>query len=207
MKRFELKKQALAALKGHWGVAILVGLAHIGICYVASLIPVIGWAAAFVTPVFTFGIAAFYLSVVRAGDIKFETLVTVPFKGFLKKWGACWLQALYLSLWSMLFVIPGIIKAYAYAMTEYIMLDNPELGINEAITKSRQMMKGYKWKLFVLDLSFILWRLLCMIPVAGTIINVLFLTPYVTATRAQFYEELKKIKAEEVVAEVVADAE
>lgn len=195
MKCSDLKAQAKAALKGHWGVAILVTLAYIGVMYIVSLIPVIGWALALATPVFAFGIAAFYLSVIRNGDVKVATLFTVPFDGFLKKLGACWLQALYLTLWSMLFIIPGIVKSYSYAMTEYILLDNPEMGINEAITKSRQMMNGYKWKLFVLDLSFILWRLLCMIPVVGQILNVLFLTPYVAATRAQFYEELKEIQS------------
>ena len=194
MKRSELKKQAKAALKGHWGVAILVGLAMVGINWIIGMIPVIGWAVSLAAVVFDFGIAAFYLSVVRAGDIQFSTLFSASFEGFAKKLGTMWLQILYIFLWSLLFWIPGLIKSYSYAMTEYILLDNPELTANEAITKSREMMDGYKWKLFVLDLSFIGWRILCMIPLLGTVLSLLYVNPYVTATRAQFYEELKAIK-------------
>jgi uncharacterized membrane protein len=194
MKRSELKKQAKAALKGHWGVAILVGLALTGINYAVTLIPVIGWIVSLAAVVLEFGFAAFYLSVIRAGDIKFSTLFNASFEGFFKKLGTYWLQVLYLALWSLLFFIPAIIKGYAYAMTEYILLDNPELTANEAITKSREMMDGYKWKLFVLELSFIGWRILCMIPLLGTALSLLYVNPYVTATRAQFYEELKAIK-------------
>lgn len=194
MKRSELKKQAKAALKDHWGVAILVGLAMVGINWLIGMIPVIGWIVSLAAVVFEFGIAAFYLSVVRAGDIQFTTLFSSSFEGFAKKLGTMWLQILYIFLWSLLLWIPGIVKSYSYAMTEYILLDNPELTANEAITKSREMMNGYKWKLFVLDLSFIGWRILCMIPLLGTVLALLYVNPYVTATRAQFYEELKAIK-------------
>ena len=189
MKRSELKKQAKAALKGKWGIAILIGLVYIAISYVAGSIP----GASLVTPVFAFGFAAFYLAVTRGGEAKFEMLFTESFSNFLKKWGAVWLKTLYLLLWYLLFIIPGVVKSYSYAMTDYILLDNPEMGVNEAITESRRMMNGYKWKLFVLDLSFIGWRLLCLIPVVGTVLNVLYLTPYIAATKAQFYEELKKV--------------
>ncbi len=194
MKRSALKKQARAALKGHWGIAILVGLALIGVNWVIGMIPVIGWIVSLAAVVLEFGFAAFYLSLVRAGDVKFVTLFTASFEGFFKKLGTYWLKVLYLFLWYLLFIIPGIVKSYSYAMTNYILLDNPELTANEAITKSRQMMKGYKWKLFVLDLSFILWRLLGMIPFFGTLLNLLYVNPFYTATRAQFYEELKAIK-------------
>lgn len=194
MKRSELKKQAKAALKGHWGVAILVGLAMVGINWLIGMIPVIGWVVSLAAVVFEFGIAAFYLSVIRAGDIQFTTLFSSSFEGFAKKLGTMWLQILYIFLWSLLLWIPGIVKSYSYAMTEYILLDNPELTANEAITKSREMMNGYKWKLFVLDLSFIGWRILCMIPLLGTVLGLLYVNPYYTATRAQFYEELKAIK-------------
>jgi uncharacterized membrane protein len=194
MKRSALKKQARAALKGHWGIAILVGLAMIGVNWVIGMIPMIGWIVSLAAVVLEFGFAAFYLSIVRAGDVQFVTLFTASFEGFFKKLGTYWLKVLYLFLWYLLFIIPGIVKSYSYAMTDYILLDNPELTANEAITKSRQMMKGYKWKLFVLDLSFILWRLLCMIPFFGALLNLLYVNPFYTATRAQFYEELKAIK-------------
>ena len=74
------------------------------------------------------------------------------------------LQGLYTVLWSLLLVIPGIVKIYSYAMTPYIMAEHPSLTANEAITESRRIMDGNKWRLFCLDLSFIGWELLCALP-------------------------------------------
>ena len=74
------------------------------------------------------------------------------------------LQGLYTALWSLLLVIPGIVKTYSYAMTPYIMAEHPSLTVNEAITESRRIMDGNKWRLFCLDFSFIGWELLCSVP-------------------------------------------
>ncbi len=74
------------------------------------------------------------------------------------------LQGIYLFLWSLLFIIPGIIKWYSYAMTPYIMSENPQLSVNEAITESRRIMDGNKWRLFCLECSFLGWWLLCALP-------------------------------------------
>ena len=74
------------------------------------------------------------------------------------------LQGLYTALWSLLLVIPGIVKTYSYAMTPYIMSEHPSLTVNEAITESRRIMDGNKWRLFCLDFSFIGWELLCSVP-------------------------------------------
>lgn len=74
------------------------------------------------------------------------------------------LQGLYVALWSLLLVIPGIVKSYSYAMAPYIMAEHPALTANEAITESRRIMDGNKWRLFCLDFSFIGWELLCSLP-------------------------------------------
>lgn len=74
------------------------------------------------------------------------------------------LQGLYVALWSLLLFIPGVVKAYSYAMTPYIMAEHPGLTANEAITESRRIMDGNKWRLFCLDLSFLGWELLCTLP-------------------------------------------
>ena len=127
------------------------------------------------------------------------------------------LMALYTILWSLLFVIPGIIKTYSYAMTPYIMAEHPEMTVNEAITESRRVMDGNKVRLFCLAFSFIGWGLLCMLPmfIAMTIIIIrmrvtgdittllwlipcgipsfvgtLFLTPYQQAAFAAFYRDV-----------------
>ena len=80
--------------------------------------------------------------------------------------GICmkFLQGLYIALWSLLLVIPGIVKTYSYAMTPYIMSEHPSLTANEAITESRRIMNGNKWRLFCLDFSLIGWELLCSVP-------------------------------------------
>ena len=99
------------------------------------------------------------------------------------------LMNLFVFLWTLLFIIPGIIKAYAYAMTPYILVDNPELGPNEARLKSIEMMRGHKWKLFGLQLSFIGWFLLCLLSLG---VGFIWLMPYVRTTYAAFYRNLKE---------------
>jgi len=127
------------------------------------------------------------------------------------------LMGLYTFLWSLLFVIPGLIKGYSYAMTPYILAEHPELSVNEAITRSRQVMDGNKWRLFCLGFSFIGWQLLCALPTliaAGGVlgmtygtrswlsllwlipagipsfIGMLFLRPYQEAAYAAFYRDV-----------------
>jgi uncharacterized membrane protein len=97
------------------------------------------------------------------------------------------LAGVFIFLWTLLFIVPGIIKSYAYAMTPYILIDNPELGPNEARLKSIEMMRGYKGKLFGLDLSFIGWHLLCILSLG---IGYIWLQPYLSTARAAFYQEL-----------------
>jgi uncharacterized membrane protein len=87
-----------------------------------------------------------------------------------------------------LFVIPGIIKKYSYALTPYILKDNPKLEYNSAITLSRKMMDGHKWELFYLQFSFIGWAILSCFTFG---IGYLWLIPYIQTTQAAFYEEVK----------------
>ena len=100
------------------------------------------------------------------------------------------LRDLFLTLWCMLFVIPGIVKAYSYRMVPYILKDNPELSATEVITKSREMMNGNKWSAFVLDLSFIGWFLLSVLTCG--ILTIFYTNPYYYNTCAALYTELKK---------------
>ena len=95
---------------------------------------------------------------------------------------------LYTLLWTLLLVIPGIIKGYAYSMTPYVMNDHPELDAEDCIHESRMIMRGHKWKLFCLDLSFIGWAILCLFTLG---IGFLWLQPYMESSHAKFYEELK----------------
>ena len=111
-------------------------------------------------------------------------------QAFLQKF----LRALYTFLWSLLFIIPGIIKHYSYAMTPFIMAENPEMTAKEAIRLSRQLMDGHKWELFCLCLSFIGWQFLVLLTVG---VGSFFLNPYVEAAHAAFYRD--KIAPKQVV--------
>lgn len=97
------------------------------------------------------------------------------------------LTNVYITLWSLLFVIPGIIKGYSYSMAPYIMAEHPELGANDCITRSRHMMDGHKFELFCLDLSFIGWSILCIFTFG---IGFPFLSAYNQAARAAFYRNI-----------------
>jgi len=99
------------------------------------------------------------------------------------------LQSLYVILWSLLFVIPGIIAFYSYAMTRYILAENPEMDAREAIALSKEMMRGNRWRLFCLQFSFIGWSILCTLTLG---IGNLWLTPYKQAAVAAFYRDLNR---------------
>lgn len=98
------------------------------------------------------------------------------------------LKNIFIFLWSLLLIIPGIIKAYAYSMVPYILADNPNIGVKKAIDLSNEMTKGHKFDMFVLDLSFIGWYLLGALALG---IGVLFVMPYENATKAELYLVLR----------------
>lgn len=135
-----------------------------------------------------FGYCAYLITVTRNKDSDFGKLLS----GFNRFGDVCItgiLKWLFTGLWSLLFVIPGIVKSYSYAMTMYIMQDHPELSGNDAITKSRQMMDGHKFDLFILDLSFIGWYLLGSLTFG--ILIIFYVEPYRQVTRTNFYEQLR----------------
>lgn len=114
------------------------------------------------------------------------------FSGFKTKYmrniGTMILVSIKTFLWTLLFIVPGIIKSFEYAIIPYILADNSEITYKEAFAKAKEMMTGNKWRLFKLEFSFIGWALLC-IPTFG--IGVFFLAPYMEAALAEFYVELK----------------
>ena len=162
------------------------------------------------------GYAIFNLKLVDNKEVEFKDLFSQFHRlgdGFCMNF----LVGLYTVLWTLLFVIPGIIKGYSYAMTPYILAENPGMTATEAITDSRRIMDGNKWRLFCLEFSFIGWGLLCAAPslivigiLAGSAVRtgniltilwaiplsiplsagMLFLRPYQEAAYAAFYREV-----------------
>lgn len=101
------------------------------------------------------------------------------------------MRQMYVFLWSMLFVIPGIIKGYEYRMIPYILAEHPDIDSEQAFAISKQMMDGNKWNAFVLDLSFIGWWLLSAI--TCNILSIFYVHPYTLMTSAELYVALKEI--------------
>ena len=132
------------------------------------------------------GYAQFLLKQYNRANFEVKDLFS-QFERFGQAFLQRFLRILYTSLWSLLFIIPGIVKSYAYAMTPFIMAENPEMTASEAITASKEMMDGHKGELFTLDLTFIGWDLLCLFTLN---IGHLWLNPYKNAAYAVFYKDL-----------------
>jgi len=108
------------------------------------------------------------------------------------------LKSVFIFLWSLLFIIPGIIKNYSYSMANYIMAENPDIDALEAITKSKNMMRGNKFSLFILHISFFFWYLLIPITLGLALI---YIKPYVQAANMNFYLNIKNSEEEEELKE------
>ena len=109
-------------------------------------------------------------------------------EGFLQ----LFLRNLFVALWSLLFIIPGIIKALSYAMTPFIMAENPDMTALEAINASKELMDGHKAELFMLELTFLGWILLCALTLG---IGSFFLNPYLNAAHTAFYKNITSAEA------------
>lgn len=109
------------------------------------------------------GYSVFNLNLVDKKEAKFGNLFSC-FNRFGAGFCMNLLMGIFLFLWSLLFVIPGIIKSFSYAMTPYVLAENPRMTAKQAITKSRWLMDGNKWRLFCLNFSFIGWALLSILP-------------------------------------------
>lgn len=115
--------------------------------------------------------------VYKSGQLK-NSIITMFMKG-LFQW-----------LWTLLLIIPGIIKSYEYRMIPYILSENPGISRKRAFEISKQMMKGNKWKTFVLDLSFIGWQILSALTIG--ILGIFYVNPYVQGTNAELYAYLRE---------------
>ncbi len=181
---------ARESLSGNWLNAVLAYLIIIGITSVISTFQVVTWI---IIGALTYGLYLYFLILVRENAGDFNLLFKAfSFSGknlglFGKTLGLYLLMSLYVFLWLLLLIVPGIIVAYSYRMAFYLMIDDPEIGISAALRQSKEMMYGYKTRLFYLDLSFIGWCLLCILTLG---IGILWLSPYMLTSQTIFYEEL-----------------
>ena len=196
MKAKDYRMQAWAAWKGNWKTFALISLVYTLITGACSAIPTVGSVASLViSGPFALALAMISLKVLRAEGIEVGNLFD-GFQNFKTAFLLGLLNGIFTALWSLLFVIPGIIKAYSYSMSTYILADNPTMNQGDARKASIEMMKGHKWELFCLHFSFIGWYLL-----TGLTLGILglWVTPYTQTATAAFYENLKN-QAADVVA-------
>lgn len=211
----EYKNAALAALKGNWAPFVVAMIIMMAFMYVimgpymvveqASLglhqVPVSPVFALIACAVYILGMPLLVMPLTLGYDYATNRLLVEGdnravgnlFRDSFGRWGrkvwGMFLMTLFTSLWSFLLIIPGLIKYYAYALTPYILIDNPELSANQAINLSVKMMKGHKFDLFFLHLSFIGWIFLSIFTFG---IGLLWLIPYMVTAQAAFYQDVKK---------------
>jgi len=157
-----------------------------GIGYIALVAIVLTIVFFILGSIVAIGYAAFNLDLVDGRRGRIETLFAYFSHGKTAV-AARLLQSIYILLWTFLLIIPGIVAMYSYAMTDYILAEYPELSADEAITRSKQMMQGNRFRLFCLQLSFIGWDILCAFTFD---IGDLWLRPYKRAATAAFYREI-----------------
>lgn len=200
---YELRAAARESLSGNWTYPVLATLIYLAISITCNVIPYVSFLIAifFIKPL-AYGISIAMLKFFRGEKEKVVENEFAIFNDYPRILGTTLLQFVYIFLWSLLLLIPGLIKMYSYAMTYYILHDNPEIRAEEAICRSMKMMDGHKWQLFCLHLSFIGWLLLSILTLG---IGTLWITPYIENSTAAFYEDLKNQfdSAETPTAEVI----
>ena len=210
----DLMADARRSLSGNWGMAILGYILYTvllmsfsmfvftAVIFV-SMISQLGGADAvvatgamnlfanlvemLVSGAFMVGFAGFFLGIAQEGAARLE-LLFIGFQRFWKSFGTYFFYTLFIVLWTLLFIIPGIIATFRYAMAFFIIADDADCGPLEAISRSKEMMKGNKWKLFCLHWRFVGWALLAVFLTFG--IGFLWLIPYMQTSFAKFYEDV-----------------
>ncbi len=190
--RFEIRARARKALGGNifattWLLVLVAGLIVNAIMGVVSFTYV---GPLILTGPLSYGLIKVILKAVREQDSKVE--LGDLFKGFTEDFVGNFLTGLLVTLftflWSLLFVIPGIVKMYSYSMALYIKTDHPEYTAKQCIDESRKMMNGHKMELFLLQLSFIGWMFVGALCLG---VGTLWVNAYMQTATACFYEELK----------------
>lgn len=208
----EYKNEALSILKGKWGVSVLAVIVYVVISLLAfvpyevkvfTMDPTdlkaaaglarwlgLGLIVAFLVlgPLLVGLVNAFKRLLLAGDDRVVYNEFKIGFGNWLHHvWGYL-LKNILVALWSLLFIIPGIVKSLAYSMTNYILVDHPELSVNRAIDLSQEMMRGHKYDLFYLYLGFAGWFILSIITLG---LGFFWLVPYAQVAQASFYQDVK----------------
>lgn len=184
MDRKELKSLAKQQIKGNIGILFVIVLVCSVLTVVASYIPIVG--DFIVVPAFTIAITRIYIGI-AAGKRPEVSDAFGGFKDFWISFKTSFFVGIFTMLWSLLFIIPGIVKSYSYMMAPYIVAEDPSVGALEAIARSERMMRGHKMEAFILELSFIGWILLSIVTFG---IALIYAGPYMQTTMVNFYNKI-----------------
>lgn len=173
-----LRNQAYEALRGKWTPAVVTSLVFcilLGVAVSLSRVNALLYLIAYLGGASIVAIGMLYAcwDLFTKGTLPEAGALFAPFKQYARTVGAVLLVFVYTLLWTLLLVIPGIIKAYSYSMTFYILRENPEMTAGDAITASQKMMDGHKMDLFLLSLSFIGWAILASITFGNGVRSIL----------------------------------
>lgn len=199
MDRAYLKSQAKAQIKGKIGILFVITLVIGALSGLATailgVIPAVGplIAAIVVTPAFALSMTRVYLGLTYGKEPELKDAFS-GFDDFFSAFKVGLLVGLYTFLWSLLFVIPGIVKGISYSMSLYVLAENKGKSARECIEASKQMTEGHKMELFVLALSFIGWSFVGAITFG---IGYIWIIPYMQTTFANAYNSLKPVAAAE----------
>ncbi len=188
MNRAELKSQAKGILSANYWPIIGATVLVMAILVAVASVPGIGSIASyFIIPV-SLGLTLYTVGLIDGGKPSITDIFTNAFDGryYLRRVGGYAWMMLFTFLWSLLFVIPGIVKAYSYALTPYILAKYPEVQAKEALKVSMKIMDGKKAELFVLHLSFIGWAMLAGITFG--LLGIFFVIPYMAITDTLWYK-------------------
>jgi uncharacterized membrane protein len=184
----DLMTQARESLKGHWAIAVTGNVIYIILMILFQSIPRVGWIGTLIIGgPYLLGYSIFFLSLSRKQEPRLAQLFE-GFYHFANALVAYLLMTLFIVLWTLLFIIPGFVATLSYSQTFFILADDPQLKGSEALRKSKAMMRGNRWKLFCLLWRFFGWFLLGILSMG---IGFLWIVPYLAATLAHFYNDLK----------------
>ena len=186
--RKDIKGIAKDAFYRQYWLCVGANVIVMALCSVLSGIS-LGVAAFILVPSLVIGLNFFSVAMYRGDATSLEDIFREGFDNFGRKLGGYLWMELFIYLWSLLFVIPGIIKAISYALTPYILADCKNVRATDALKLSMRMMEGHKWEYFVLGLSFIGWTLLTSLTCG--LLYVFYVGPYMNNTFAGYYAERK----------------
>ena len=180
----EFRQKAQAKMTGNWGTFAIIMLVIMLLESASSVLVVV---PLLIAGPFAYSVTSCSLKVCRGQKIDVENFLD-GFRDFARSFVASIINGVLIALWSLLLVVPGIIKSLEYSMTYYIMLDDPKISANDARKKSMEMMQGHRWELFCLLFSFVGWLLLSILTLG---ILLLWVQPYMEVAVAEFYRNLK----------------